>query len=318
MLKIKKLPVAVFAIFIVILPLIINRIPAIGNYTNVMVFAGIYCIITIGLSLFIGYAGQISLGHAAFFGIGAYTSGILTSRFAWNPWLCVLIGILIVSVIAFLVGAPSLKLKGHYLAMATLAFGIIIYVIFKQEIQYTGGPDGMTGIPGLQLIGFKLNSVEKYYYFVWAIVFITFLFAINMIQSRTGRALRAIHSSENAASAMGIDVSRYKILVFVYSAILASLAGSLYAHYLNFINPSSFNLFFAIKLLIMIALGGMYNIWGAIIGAILLTFLNYEWLHYFKEFEVIIYGLILLLVTIFLPNGLIGVPESIRKLVRPK
>jgi branched-chain amino acid transport system permease protein len=160
--------------------------------------------------------------------------------------------------------------------------------------------------------------VEKYYYFVWAIVFMIFLFTINLIQSRTGRALRAIHSSENAAGAMGINVPRFKVIVFIYSAILASLAGSLYAHYLNFINPSSFNLFFAIKLLIMIALGGMYNIWGAIVGAILITFLNYEWLHYFKEFEVIIYGAILLLVTIFLPNGLVGVPGIIKEFVKNK
>ncbi|MCJ7773425.1 MAG: branched-chain amino acid ABC transporter permease [Desulfobacterales bacterium] len=318
MLKIQKVPIAIFAFFIISLPFTISKIPALGNYTNVMVFAGIYCIITMGLSLFIGYAGQISLGHAAFFGIGAYTSGILTSRFDLNPWICILIGILIVSIIAFSVGAPSLKLKGHYLAMATLAFGIIIYIIFKQEIEFTGGPDGMTRIPSLSLFGFKLNSAEKYYYFVWIIVFMIFLFTINLIQSRTGRALRAIHSSENAAGAMGINVPGFKVAVFIYSAILASLAGSLYAHYLNFINPSAFDLFFAIKLLIMIALGGMYNIWGAIVGAILLTFLNYEWLHYFKEFEVLIYGAILLLVTIFLPNGLVGVPGIIKEFVKDK
>jgi len=320
MLKIQKLPIGIFAFIIISFPFVFGRIPALGNYTNVMVFAGIYCIITIGLSLFIGYAGQISLGHAAFFGIGAYTSGILTAHLGWNPWFCLVVGVAIASIIAFLVGTPSLKLKGHYLAMATLAFGIIIFIIFNQEIKYTGGPDGMTGIPGLRLIGFKLNSVEKYYFFVWGIVFIIFLFTINLIQSRTGRALRAIHTSESAASAMGINVSRVKIIIFVYSAMLASLAGSLYAHYLNFINPSAFDLFFAIKLLIMIALGGMYSIWGAIVGAILITFLNYEWLHYFEEFEVIIYGAILLLVTIFLPNGLVGIPELIQKLVirKPK
>jgi len=318
MLKIQKLPIAIFAFFLISFPFVINRIPALGNYTNIMVFAGIYCIITIGLSLFIGYAGQISLGHAAFFGIGAYTSGILTARFGINPWMCLLIGILIVSVIAFLVGAPSLKLKGHYLAMATLAFGIIVYIIFNQEIEYTGGPDGMTGIPGLSLFGFKLNSVEKYYFFVWGIVFAAFLFTINLIQSRTGRALRAIHASEAAASAMGINVPRFKVIVFIYSAILASIAGSLYAHYMNFINPSSFDLFFAIKLLIMIALGGMHSIWGAIVGAVLITFLNYEWLHFFKEFEVIIYGAILLLVTIFLPDGLVGIPGIIKEFVKRK
>jgi len=214
--------------------------------------------------------------------------------------------------VAVLVGAPSLKLRGHYLAMATLAFGIIVYIIFNEEAAWTGGPDGMTGIPGLSLFGFEFDSVEKYYCLVWGFVFAVFIFTVNIIQSGIGRALRAIHVSEPAASAMGVDISRFKILVFVYSAVLASLAGSLYAHYLNFINPSTFDLFFSIKLLIMIALGGMYNIWGAIIGAVLITFLNYEWLHYFQEYEVIVYGAILLLVTIFFPKGLVGVPGIVK------
>jgi len=312
MLRIAKLPMAVFALFIIIFPWIVRHIPAIGNYTDIMIFAGIYCLITIGLSLLMGYAGQISIGHAAFFGIGAYTSAILTVRYGFNPWPCMLIGMVVSAVVAILVGAPSLKLKGHYLAMATLAFGIIVYIIFKKEVTWTGGPDGMTGIPGLSLFGFEFDSVEKYYYLVWSFVFAVFIFTANLIQSGIGRALRAIHVSEPAAGAMGVDISRFKILVFFYSAILASLAGSLYAHYLNFINPSTFDLFFSIKLVIMIALGGMYNIWGAIIGAVFITFLNYEWLHYFEEFEVIVYGVILLLVTIFLPKGLVGMTGIIK------
>jgi len=312
MLRIAKLPIALFALFIIVFPWIIRQIPAVDNYADIMIFAGIYSLITIGLSLLMGYAGQISIGHAAFYGIGAYTSAILTAHYGLNPWMCMFIGMTTSGVVAVLVGAPSLKLKGHYLAMATLAFGIIVYIIFNEETSWTGGPDGMSGIPGLNLFGFYFDSVERYYYLVWIVVFAVFIFTVNVIQSGTGRALRAIHASEPAASAMGVDISRFKILVFVYSAVLASLAGSLYAHYLNFINPSTFDLFFSIKLLIMIALGGMHNIWGAIIGAVIITFLNYEWLHYFEEFEVIVYGAILLLVTIFLPKGLVGVPEIIK------
>jgi branched-chain amino acid transport system permease protein len=168
----------------------------------------------------------------------------------------------------------------------------------------------------LSLFGFQFNSVEKYYYLVWFFVFAVFLFTINIIQSRAGRALRAIHISEAASNAMGVDVARYKIMVFVYSAALASLAGSLYAHYLNFINPSTFDLFFSIKLLIMIALGGMHDIWGAIFGALLITFLSFEWLHFFEEFEVIVYGLILLGVTMFLPHGLAGLPDMVKDWLR--
>jgi branched-chain amino acid transport system permease protein len=223
------------------------------------------------------------------------------------------IAMLLTALVALLVGAPSLRLRGHYLAMATLAFGIIVFIVFNEEIEWTGGPDGMTGIPGLSIFGFAFDTVEKYFYLVWGCVFAAFLFTANIIQSGTGRALRAIHTSESAAGAMGVDVSRYKIMVFVYSAVLASLAGSLYAHYLNFINPSTFDLFFSIKLLIMISLGGMHNLWGAILGTGLITFLSNEWLQYFEEYEVIIYGGILLLVTIFLPDGLVGIPKIVKK-----
>jgi branched-chain amino acid transport system permease protein len=312
MLHVRKVPIIIFALFIIVFPWIAGKISAIGNYPDLMVFAGIYCLITIGLSLLMGYGGQISLGQAAFYGIGAYVSAFLTANYGLNPWICMLIGMILAALVAVLVGVPSLKLRGHYLAIATLAFGIIVFIVFNEEVEITGGPDGMIGIPGLSLFGFKFNSVERYYYLVWFFVFAAFIFTINIIQSRSGRALRAIHISEAASSAMGVNVSRLKIIVFVYSAILASLAGSLYAHYMNFVNPSTFDLFFSIKLIIMIALGGMHDIWGAIVGAFLVTFLSFEWLHYFEEFEIIVYGIILLLVTIFLPHGLVGIPGILK------
>ena len=300
MLEVGKIPMAVFAALIVLFPLLAESVPAMNQYTGIMVFAGIYCLITIGLSTFMGYAGQMSLGHAAFFGIGAYVSGILTTRFGIDPWLAMLAGVLVAAMVAVVVGAPSLKLKGHYLAMATLAFGIIINIVFREEVALTGGPDGMGGIPGMRLFGLAINSTLKFYYLT------------NLLQSPSGRSLRALHTSEPAAAAMGINIARTKIIVFVYSAALAAIAGSLYAHYMNFINPSSFNLFFSIKLIIMIALGGMHSIWGAVIGTILITFLSLEWLHYFEEFEIVVYGAILLAVTIFLPHGLAGIPNMIQ------
>jgi len=312
MLRIRKFPIIIFALFIIVFPWIAGQIHAIGNYPDLMIFAGIYCLITIGLSLLMGYGGQISLGQAAFYGIGAYVSAILTVHFELNPWFCMVLGMIAAAAVAVLVGVPSLKLRGHYLAMATLAFGIIVFIVFNEEVEWTGGPDGMSGIPALSLFGFEFDSTLKYYYLVWAFVFAAFVFTINVIKSRSGRALRAIHISEAASGAMGVDVARYKIMVFVYSAILASFAGSLYAHYINFINPSTFDLFFSIKLIIMIALGGMHNVWGAIVGAFLVTFLSFEWLHFFEEFEVIVYGIILLLVTIFLPHGLVGIPAIVK------
>ena len=313
MLKLNRFPILVFALIILVFPWVADSVPAIGHYPDILIFSGIYCLITIGLSLLMGYAGQISLGHAAFFGIGAYISGMLTASYGLNPWMCMGLGVLFTSLVAAVVGWPSLKLKGHYLAMATLAFGIIVIIIFNEEIEFTGGPDGLTRIPGLSLFGFSFDSITRYYYLVWTVVILAFVFTANIIQSGSGRALRAIHTSESAAMAMGVNVSRFKLLVFVYSAALASFAGSLYAHYMNFISPSSFNIFFGIKLLIMIALGGMHNLWGAIVGAVIISFLSYEWLQYFEELEVLVYGAILLVFTVFIPQGLVGIPELIRE-----
>jgi branched-chain amino acid transport system permease protein len=316
MLQIHKTPMAAAAVAIALFPLIAACLPAIHHYTGIMVFAGIYALITIGLSLLMGYAGQVSLGHAAFFGIGAYVSGILTTRFLFNPWLALLIGVLAAALIALAVGAPSLRLRGHYLAMATLAFGIIINIVFREEVALTGGPDGMINIPRIAVFGWVVDSTAKFYYLVWAVTAGAFLFTANLLQSPSGRALRALHTSEPAAAAMGVDIARTKVVVFIYSAALAALAGSLYAHYMNFINPSSFDLFFSIKLIIMIALGGMHSIWGAIVGAILVAFLSMEWLHFFEAYEVVVYGLILLVVTVFLPKGLVGIPAMIRERFR--
>ena len=299
-----------FALGILLFPLLARQIGFFEHYVDVMVFVGIYSLITIGLCLLMGYAGQISLGHASFFGLGAYISGVATTRYGMDPWICVLLGILVSAGVAVIIGTPSLKLRGHYLAMATLAFCIIVTVVFNENVTVTGGPDGLAFIPGMSIFGYPLDSVTKYYYFVWGVVLVVLLLCLNIIRSRVGHALRSIHDSELAASSVGVNVAKYKIHVFVWSAVMASFAGSLYAHYLNFINPSSFNLFVSIKLVIMIVLGGMYSLWGAIVGTMLVTFLGYEWLHYFEDAEVVVYGLVVLVIIIFVPGGLASLPEK--------
>ena len=303
-----------FGLGLFLFPWLTQHVSVLGHYMDVMVFVGIYSIITIGLCLLMGYAGQISLGHASFFGLGAYISGVITTKYGMNPWLCLLMGMGVSAVFAVVIGAPSLKLRGHYLAMATLAFCIIITIIFDENVKWTGGPDGLAFIPGISVMGYAIDSIAKYYYLVWSFVLVTLLLSLNIIRSRVGRAMRSIHGSELAASAMGVNISKYKIYVFVVSAVMASVAGSLYAHYLNFLSPTSFDLFVSIKLLIMIILGGMHSLWGAIVGAALITFLSYEWLHYFEEAEVMIYGIIILVIIIFLPGGLVSIPEKIGRL----
>jgi branched-chain amino acid transport system permease protein len=301
-----------FTIAVAVFPLIVPHVEGIGHYIDIMIFVGIFSLISMGLSLLMGYAGQISLGHAAFFGIGAYTSAVLTGKFGLNPWIALLIGLLLTGAIAYLVGVPSLKLRGHYLAMATLGFGIIIFIVLNEWDTMTAGPSGFTGIPDISIAGFPLDTDIKYYAFVWAIVILALLFSINVIHSRIGRAFRSIHGSEDAANAMGVNTSKYKIQIFVMSAVYASVGGSLYTHYMNFVSPSSFSLFFSIKLLIMVILGGgMANIWGAVLGTWTITLLGTEWLHFREEFEFLAYGAILLLMTIFLPRGLIGLLELI-------
>ena len=300
----------VFIFALAIFPIIAYQIEGIQHYIDIMIFVGIFSLITIGLSLLMGYAGQISLGHAAFFGIGAYTSAVLTGKFGFNPWIAFLLGILLTAAIAYLVGIPSLKLRGHYLAMATLGFGIIIFIVFNEWDTMTSGPSGFSDIPGISIAGYDLDTDITYYGFVWIIVILVLLFSINVIHSRIGRAFRSIHGSEDAANAMGVNTSKYKIQTFVMSAVYASVAGSLYTHYMNFLSPSSFSLFFSIKLVIMVILGGgMANMWGAILGTWALTLLSAEWLHFLEEFEFLAYGAILLLMTIFLPRGLIGLIE---------
>ncbi|MGA1794729.1 MAG: branched-chain amino acid ABC transporter permease [bacterium] len=271
-------------------------------YISVMVVVGINVLIVIGLGLLMGHAGQISLGHAAFYGIGAYTSGALCTRFGFNPWLALPCGVVLTAIIAYIIGVPSLKLKGHYLAMATLGFGEIMFIVFNELIPLTGGPSGMTDIPRLSLFGMPLKDL-RFYCFTWTIVLAAILLSLNIVNSRVGRALLAIHGSEDAAQAAGVNVSSYKVQVFVLSAVYASVAGSLYAHFVTFISPSSFGFMQSVMLVTMTVIGGMSDIWGAGLGAFILTILP-EYLHVFHDYEILIFGTILMIIMILMPKGL--------------
>jgi branched-chain amino acid transport system permease protein len=273
-------------------------------YFTLLNFVGIYTLLVVGLNLLLGYAGQISLGHAAFFGLGAYTSGILTATYGVNPWLALIAGLVVSGAAAYLIGIPALKLRGYYLAMATLGFGIIIYIILNQAHDLTGGPSGLSGIPSLALAGFIINTPRRLFLLIWIIVGAVLWISANLVNSRTGRAIRALHDSEAGAESLGVDTFRMKLKIFVWSALYASLAGSLYAYTLNFIAPASFGFMFSIKLVTMVVLGGMASIWGSLLGAGVLTMLP-EVLTVFHDFEVVIFGLILIVVMIFLPRGLV-------------
>ncbi|WP_316976746.1 branched-chain amino acid ABC transporter permease [Shumkonia mesophila] len=287
------------AILIAATPLILPN----AFFFDVAVRAGINAIVCVGLNLLIGYAGQISLGHAGFLGLGAYGSAVLTATYGWPPLLAMVLAAAAVGVLAFAVARPVLRLKGHYLAMATLGLGVIISIVVNNEAAITGGPDGMT-VPPLDFAGWTIDSEGVWYWLVGLALWVAVWLALNIIHSPVGRALRSVHGSEVAAEVSGVDTTRYKTLVFVISAILASLAGSLSAHYGGFITPSDVSFFKSIELVTMVVLGGMASTFGAVVGAVILTILP-QVLTWFADYEHMIFGLILMLTMIFMPKGLV-------------
>ena len=303
-----------FAVLIMIAPQLFKG----GYLMNVLVFVGINTMLAIALNLLLGYAGQISLGHAGFFGLGAYLSGILTTTYSLNPWVAMPAAALVVGCLAYLIGFPVLKLKGHYLAMATLGLGIIIYIVFNETVELTGGPSGLSGIPNLKLAGVTFDSDVKNYYLIWGFTLAVMLFALNLASSRVGRALRAVHDSEVAAQVLGVNSRALKVQIFALSAIISSLAGSLYAHTMTFISPASFGFNFSIELLTMVVIGGLGSIYGSFLGAALLTLLP-EILRGANDYDIIIYGALLMVMVMFMPGGLVrGIPDLYRKIVKQK
>ncbi len=302
-----------FAVFILLVPIFLK-----GSYfLNVLVFIGINTLLAVALNLLLGYAGQISLGHAAFFGLGAYISGILTTRFPIDPWLALIIAAVCAAALALMIGFPILKLKGHYLAMATLGFGIIIYIFFNETVDWTGGPSGLSGIPNLRLGPLVFDNDRNNYYLVWIVTLGFMLLSINLSQSRIGRALRAISDSEVAARVMGVNARILKVQIFAVSAFVSAIAGGLYAYTVTFISPASFGFNFSVELVTMVIIGGLGSIYGSFLGAAILTVLP-EFLRVFRDFDIVIYGLMLILITIFMPKGLIGGLESLVKIIANK
>lgn len=286
-------------------------------YISIFNFIAIHSLIAIGLCLLMGYAGQISLGHAAFYGLGAYTTAILTTKLGWSPWLALPAAILLTCVIAYMIGRPTLHLRGHYLAMATLGFGMIVYIVMKEWLSLTGGNSGLSSIPALSIAGIALDTDRRFFCLASLAVAGTLLFSANIADSRAGRALRAVHGSEVAAATSGVDIAGYKLKVFVLSAGFAAAAGFLYSHYVKFISPQPFDFKFSIELVVMVVLGGAGSVWGGLIGAGLVTVLG-EALRNFGNYDIIAFGAILMLVIIFLPNGLTGWMQHFRYLRRSR
>ncbi|MGE4297079.1 MAG: branched-chain amino acid ABC transporter permease [Desulfovibrionaceae bacterium] len=284
-------------------------------YLSVLIMCCINGIIVVGLNMLLGYAGQISLGHAAFYGLAAYASAVATATYGLPMELGLVAAIVVTAVAALAIGIPALKLEGNYLGMATMGFGIIVYIFLNETVELTGGPSGFVAIPRLALLGYEFTSDLSYYYLTAATLAGTVLLSMNIIQSRLGRALRALHTSEKAAQLSGVNIAKYKLFVFVLSAVYASVAGFLYAHYLTFVAPSSFGFMFSVELITMVVLGGMANMWGAVAGAFFLTILP-QVLYVFEEIDILVFGGILVVGMMFLPDGIAGGLQRFWRLVR--
>jgi len=298
---------------------------------NTLVRIGIFTIVIVGLNLLMGYAGQVSLGQAAFYGLGAYASAIMTTRATllnlpptvaeawWWPWLAIVLGVLFTGAFAYVVGRPILRLRGHYLAMATLGLGIMVFIVFREnlgfranEINLTGGFDGIFDIPRLRIGNFVLWPIERYYFLVWGLTLLAIWLALNIVNSRPGRALRAIHGSELAAETVGVDTAQFKATIFAISAMYASVAGSLFAHFQVAVSPAPFGFVGSLELVIMAAVGGMGTVWGAPLGVAIILMLEEllrARLHLITagstaEIESVMFGLLLILIMIFLPDGI--------------
>lgn len=270
---------------------------------------GINAIAVIGLNLVMGYAGQVSLGHAGFFGLGAYASAILTARYGWPPLTAMAAGMVGTGLLAFVVARPILRLKGHYLAMATLGLGIIVSIVITNESAWTGGPDGMP-VAALAVAGVAPAGEFQWYWVIATCLWLAAWFAGNLVDSPVGRALRALHGSEAAARSVGVDVARCKARVFTVSAVFASFAGSLFAHYVGFITPQVASFLHSIELVTMVVVGGMASVYGSVFGAVLLTTLP-QLLAEFEGWEMVVFGALLILVMVLLPRGL--VPTVLRR-----
>ncbi len=301
-----RLVMAAFVALLAVAPLVLSAF-----YVTLLNYIGLYAMVALGLVLLTGVGGLTSFGQAAFVGLGAYTTALLTTSaelpgwLTWaggSPWLALLVGLVLTVVVAFLIGKLTLRLSGHYLPLATIAWGLSLYFLFG-TMGFLGGHTGLTGIPPISLFGYELRQGEEVYYLVWLFVLAGVLTTSNLLDSREGRAIRALKGGMVMAEAMGVDTARSRMVIFILAALLACASGWLYAHMQRFVNPTPFGLHIGIEYLFMAVVGGAAHVWGALVGAGVITVLK-QWLQDLLpklfgtsgNFEVIFFGVLMVLV----------------------
>lgn len=295
----RRATVAVLALVVALLPVILPS----AFHLRVATLVWISAIAAVGLNLLMGLAGQVSLGHAGFVGIGAYAVALGPRHLGLDPLPSAGLGLVFAGLVALAVGRPILRLRGHYLAVATLGLGILVWLVLNSEVEITGGPDGIQ-VQRLVLFGWRVAGAETWYWITGLVLLVGVLVALNLEESPTGRALRALHDSEVAAAVAGIDVARAKLAVFVVAAVYAALAGALLALFNRFITPQTADFLHSIELVTMVVIGGMGSCLGAVVGAAVLTILP-QALTVFHDYEQAVLGLLIILFMIFLRQGIV-------------
>jgi len=289
----------VLAVVIAVLPFLFPS----SYYFRVAALVWVSALAAIGLNILMGQAGQVSLGHAAFFGVGAYAVAVGPAHLGIPPWAALFFGAALSAVLAFIVGRPILRLKGHYLAIATLGLGVLLALIISTEGHWTGGPDGMP-VARLTLFGWRVTGSETWYWVTGGLLLVGTWIALNLDDTPTGRAFRALHDSEIAAQVVGVDVARFKLQAFVIAAVYASLAGSALALMNGFISPDQAGFLHSVELVTMVVLGGLGSVVGSIVGAAVLVTLP-QALTLFHEYEHLLLGLIIIVAMIFMRSGIV-------------
>lgn len=268
---------------------------------------GIYFFINLiliaSLNLIMGWTGQVSLAHAAFYGLGAYVSGVLSTRWGISPWLGTVAAVAVVAAAACLIGLATLRLRGPYLSMGTLGFSGILSVLFVELVPITGGPNGLSGIAPFSLFGLELDTPARFFWLAWGITAAVMWLLLNLYGSAQGRALRAIAGSEIGANTLGVHTFLYKVVAFSLSAGLAGLAGAMYAHFNLYASPETFGFGVSVLLVVMVALGGAGLYWGPFFGAAIFTVVP-ELLRHFQDVELLVFGLCMIVVLLFFPGGI--------------
>ncbi|HEU5323874.1 MAG TPA: branched-chain amino acid ABC transporter permease, partial [Methylomirabilota bacterium] len=283
-------------------------------HLHVAIMAGIFGVLALSLNLLLGFTGQLSLGHAAFFGIGAYTSALLTLKLDWSFWPALVAAVALAAAAGWLIGRLALKLRGAYFVLVTISFAGVISLVSVNWIELTNGPLGLPGVPAPEVWGWSLRSKSAYYYLVLAALALSFLVCARLVRSRIGRAFVALRENEALAESIGVDVTHYLVLAAVVSAGMAGLGGSLYAHYTRFVSPEVFLFTYTVTMVVMVVAGGKGTLAGPLVGAVLFTTLpealreatSWQW-------QMLAYGVLLVLLVFFMPRGIVPAILALRR-----